>query len=426
MKQIRKVYFDNNSPLVATKKQKRAISYFWYGFLIFLVTAIIILFGNKYLSGSACQAIQIVALVLMISGSVTLMKYKFDDKYLKNVFTIYFLYSLTVVARGLELNYNALKTTLLDGAYGILPYLTPLVILFPRKLAIYRQTFLTHLILGVLFIIHCILYYDIIHNPDWLSQEALFYVEVIVGALGFPVVFLLSLYMYNKKAVNLFAFIVLLVSIFFLIYRARRGALFLSLASLAGAGMMYLIYTKRTVLVIFISIILVILSTFFLSGFKAPGMFSFLMARQDEDTRSGVEGYMRASMHSRQEWMLGKGMNGKYFCPLVMNIADKSYERGVIETGYLQIVLKGGYISLILLLCILIPGVFKGFFDSKNMFCKAAAMFIVLWIVSLYPSVPNNFSMNYLFLWIAVGICYSEKLRELPDSIIKTHLQRFK
>jgi len=74
----------------------------------------------------------------------------------------------------------------------------------------------------------------------------------------------------------------------------------------------------------------------------------------------------------------------------------------------------------------LVPAVFKGFFDSKNMFCKAAAMFIVLWMVSLYPSVPNNFSMNYLFLWIAVGICYSEKLRQLPDAIIKTHLQRFK
>jgi len=421
-----RILYTANNPLVATKKQKRAVAYFWYGFLVFLVTAILILFGNKYLSGSQCQAIQIVALAFMISGSVTLMRYKFDDKYLKNVFTIYFLYSITVVARGIELNYNALKTTLLDGAYGILPYLTPLAILLPRKMVLYKQAFLTHLILGILFIIFIIVYYDVIHTQDWMSQEALFYVEVIVGTLGFPAGFLLSIYMYNKRPVTLFTLLVMLVAIFFLIYRARRGALFLCITSVAGAGMMYLIYTKRTLLVIFISIILVTFSTFFLSGIKAPGMFSFLMARQDEDTRSGVEGYMRASMHSRQEWMLGKGMNGKYFCPIVMNQADKSYERGVIETGYLQIVLKGGYISLILLLCMLVPAVFKGFFDSKNMFCKAAAMFIVLWMVSLYPSVPNNFSMNYLFLWIAVGICYSEKLRQLPDAIIKTHLQRFK
>jgi len=421
-----RILYTANNPLVATKKQKRAVAYFWYGFLVFLVTAILILFGNKYLSGSQCQAIQIVALAFMISGSVTLMRYKFDDKYLKNVFTIYFLYSITVVARGIELNYNALKTTLLDGAYGILPYLTPLAILLPRKMVLYKQAFLTHLILGILFIIFIIVYYDVIHTQDWMSQEALFYVEVIVGTLGFPAGFLLSIYMYNKRPVTLFTLLVMLVAIFFLIYRARRGALFLCITSVAGAGMMYLIYTKRTLLVIFISIILVTFSTFFLSGIKAPGMFSFLMARQDEDTRSGVEGYMRASMHSRQEWMLGKGMNGKYFCPIVMNQADKSYERGVIETGYLQIVLKGGYISLILLLSMLVPAVFKGFFDSKNMFCKAAAMFIVLWMVSLYPSVPNNFSMNYLFLWIAVGICYSEKLRQLPDAIIKTHLQRFK
>ncbi len=416
----------NNNPLAVSKKQLRSISFFWYGFLIFTVTAIFILIGNKYLSGAACQGIQVVALSMMVIEAIDIMKFKFDDPYLKNMFTIYVIYSLTVIPRGLQFDFASIKTLLLDGGYGLLPYLTPLVVLLPRNFVVYKKTFITLLILGGIFILFDIAYYKIIHNPDWLDLESQLFIEIFVGALAAPVSFLLSIYLYNSKFTNIFASAVMLIAVYFLIYRARRGSLALCLTSVAAAGMMYLIYTKRTALIILISIILISFNTIFLSGIKLPGMFSFIMARKDEDTRSGVEDYMRAGMQSKKDWLIGKGINGTYYCPFFIDLVTGSYERPVIETGYLQIILKGGIISLTLLLLILFPAVYKGFFDSQNIFSKAAAMYVLLWIISLYPTVANDFSMKYVFLWIAVGICYSKKIRSLSDDIIKTHLKRLK
>jgi hypothetical protein len=423
---VRQKKLYDNDPLAVSKKQQRSIGFFWTGFTIFVVTAIFILIGNKYLSGATCQAIQVVALSLMVIGATDLMKYKFDDEYLKNVFTIYFIYSLTVVANGAKFDFASIKTLLLDGGYGILPYLTPLVILLPRNFVIYKKTFTTLLIFGAVFIIFDMVYFEIIHNPDWADLESQLYIEIFVGALAAPVGFLLSIYLYNSKFTTLFAAVVMLVTVYFLIYRARRGSLALCLTSVAAAGMMYLIYTKRTALIIVISIILISFNTIFLSGIKLPGMFTFLMARKDEDTRSGVEDYMRAGMQSKKDWLIGKGINGTYYCPFFVDLVTGSYERPIVETGYLQIILKGGIISLTLLLLILVPAVYKGFFDSKNIFTKAAAMYVLLWIMSLYPTVANDFSMKYVLLWIAAGICYSKNIRSLSDDIIKVHLKRLK
>ena len=124
------------------------------------------------------------------------------------------------------------------------------------------------------------------------------------------------------------------------------------------------------------------------------------------------------------DWIIGKGINGKYFCPTIDNVNDATGYRESIETGYLQIILKGGLVSLTLLLLILIPAVYKGLFNSKNVLSKSAAIWIFLWIIYLKPIVGNTFSMHYLIVWIAVGICYSKKIRNMSDITIKSYLQR--
>ena len=133
---------------------------------------------------------------------------------------------------------------------------------------------------------------------------------------------------------------------------------------------------------------------------------------------------MYADMSST-DWIIGKGIKGKYYCPIVENVndAEGAGYRDNIETGYLQIILKGGIISLALLLLMFIPAVYKGLFKSKNVLSKAAAMWVLLWIVYLYPSGGIVFSMNYLLVWVSVGICYSEKIRNLSNNTIKTYLQ---
>jgi hypothetical protein len=144
------------------------------------------------------------------------------------------------------------------------------------------------------------------------------------------------------------------------------------------------------------------------------GMFSFILERAEEDTRTGVELYFYNDMHPI-DWAIGRGINGKYYCP---DIEESSDYRILIETGYLQIILKGGIIFLSLYLLMAVPALILGIFYSKNLLSKAAGIWILVALLSLYPATVNTFNLNYLLVWISMGICYSSHIRRMTDHIV--------
>lgn len=139
------------------------------------------------------------------------------------------------------------------------------------------------------------------------------------------------------------------------------------------------------------------------------GMFGSIIGRSGEDTRSYVVLYFFDDMNLK-DWIIGKGINGQYFCP-----TEDSFYRNGIESDYLNIILKGGIVDLGLLLLILIPAVFKGLLYSKNMLSKAAGIWILFYIFCLFPTPNTKFTLFYLIVWTSVGICYSKKIRALSD-----------
>jgi hypothetical protein len=152
------------------------------------------------------------------------------------------------------------------------------------------------------------------------------------------------------------------------------------------------------------------------------GVFGFLVERGTEDTRTPVEECFYDDMKER-DWIIGRGMAGEYFCPIVEEDADIKGYRAAIETGYLQIILNGGMISLGLLLLMAVPAIICGIFFSKNILSKAAGFWILLWMLSLYPANVATFSLNYILVWISIGICYSGTIRNMPESVIKQSFQ---
>lgn len=374
------------------------------------------------LSPAGWQGMEIIALILIVTGAVRLIKYKFDNKYLQSVFPIYLLVSISVIFRIQSFDYNNLKLLIFEMPFTFFCYLVPLVILFPRNLQVYRKFFNATLIFGVTCILFVFYYFPILHNPVRADRQSLGAAETCFS-LAFPLGILLLTYIYHPKKLLYFAGIVLTISLYFLIYRARRGAMFLCLSTIAASGMIYLIYTKRTVLIIILSVLFALIGSVLVSNVKLPGLFDFLMERKDEDTRSLVEIAMKADMQTK-DWLLGKGIDGSYFCPGIDEGNLTGY-RNIIETGYLQIILKGGILSLILMALIILPAIYLGLFKSKNVLSKAAGMYALLWVVYLYPTVVTTFNFYYIMLWIFVGICYSKTIRQLPDITIKNHLQRF-
>ncbi len=420
-----------DSLIAVSKKTVTGLNIFWYGFIIYTTFFGLSTISDAFVSASICQGFQIIGLGLCIVGGAMTFRFKFDDKYLSIVFGLFMAYSMIIVLRGGEYDMNTIKKMLFSVGLGALPYFTPLVMLWPRNFQVYRTMFTMLLVSGVLFILFTAVFWNIAHNPNRLSLASQSFADVFISLLAIPLCYIFLTYMYHQKGKqgfglgkkNLFAILVTLLALYIAIYRARRGSIFIIGSTMAVAGMLYFIFSKNRVMTIFMAILVFSGSALFFIGRQMPSMFSFVMERGNEDTRSGVEQYMSADM-SGMDWIIGKGIHGEYFCPIVITVDDSSGYRDVIETGFLQILLKGGYTSLILLLMILLPAIHRGIFKSRNLLSKASAVYILLWLAACYPSVVVGFTFHYIVLWVAVGICYSEQIRSLPDSTIKYYLQK--
>jgi hypothetical protein len=199
----------------------------------------------------------------------------------------------------------------------------------------------------------------------------------------------------------------------------------MSLTILVAAYIIYYFTSKGKILRIILSVFL--LFFLFIYGREVysanrGGMFGLITGRLEEDTRSGVVENFKNSM-STLDWVFGKGMNGQYYCPGISETEGTvTIFRSVIETGYLQIILKGGILSLVMFLLIAIPAMLKGFFFSRNLLSKASAAWILLFIIYLYPTTINSLTLNYLIIWLSIGICYSTEIRNMSDESIITLL----
>lgn len=124
----------------------------------------------------------------------------------------------------------------------------------------------------------------------------------------------------------------------------------------------------------------------------------------------------------RSEMLIGRGALGKYFSPWFYNwsqVGGDHYYRSVVESGYLQMILKGGYVLFFLHLGILIPSAFLGIFGGKNIYVRSAGYTIISYLI-LWPfSYYSVYSAEYLLLWMAVGATLSPKIRNLKDCDFK-------
>ena len=416
-----------------SKKKLASLNYFWIGFSIYTLFYGWSTTNNSFLSPALSQGFQILGFIIFAVGAASLFKFKFDNKYLQFLFTIFLVYNTIVVLRGATYDFNSVKKMFMSVGLGILPYFTPLVILLPRNLTVYKKACNALIIMGASYIIFVFAFYDVLHDPDRVNLESQALTDIFFALWAYPVSFLLLTYYYHagKKAlfglgkINLFAIAVMLLALFFSIYRARRGSIFMCATTMMAIIMIYFIYSKNKAMMIFTGVVFAGAIGLFMAGRNTPSIFNFLIERSDEDTRTGVEEYMKADMSST-DWIIGKGFNAHYFCPTVEDVNDiegLGY-REVVETGYLQIILTSGIVGLVLLMMILIPAAFLGIFKSQNILSKGAGIFVLLWVIYEYPTISVGFTMHYILVWISAGICYSQKIRNLPDMAIKAHFQR--
>jgi len=404
------------------KRINRRLNIFWLGFILY--TAVFAIGAGLERTYTINPILQLIGFAMFVPTAMGLIRYRFDSIYLAVIYTLYCVWLLSIIIRGLPFDSAYSQFLLFNGDFGILPYFVPLLLLFPRDLEFYKKLFNVITIFGILYLVYDILFANILlssdRTPNLVNQNA---AERFTKSLSVPIGFLLFTFNYHSKKRKLFAIGIILIDLLLTIYRARRGLVFICSMTIIFSCLLYFVFARTKLLIVVFSIVLAFFAFNFISAYthNKNNIFTFLVERSEEDTRTPVEDCFYADMES-QDWVIGKGLKGDYYCPYVDEDDITGY-RDSIETDYLNFILKGGVINLGLLLLILIPAIFKGLFYSKNTLSKAAGLWILLWMVCLYPANVTTFTLNYMLVWISVGICYSREIRNLPDEVVKEYFK---
>ena len=401
-----------------SQKKLIALNFFFIGFIVYTLSYVIK--GNPHIPIKIGEVLQYIGIVLFIPSASYLIRYRIKNNYLKIIFAIYLIWSISIIFRGIHLNYDSIKTMLVDANFGIFIYIAPFIILFPQKFRFYKNLFDLIVILAISFLLFDVLFIKQLLDRSSATQDV---IEYLAKFLSIPCGYILLTYKYHSRNRKLLAFGVMIISLLFALYKARRGLSLICGSILIFSYFLYLVNTKRVVITIYLSVLLVLGGVYYESSIyniNNNKLFSFIAKRGEEDTRTPVELYFYSDFKTN-DWIFGRGINGEYYCPNIDKDQLTDY-RSYIETGYLEIILKGGIIFLGLYLLILVPAFFLGLFYSKNILSKAAAIWIIISLIALYPSTVNTFTLNFLLIWISAGICYSSELRNLSDNQIKTFL----
>lgn len=394
-----------------------AFKIFWVGFLIYTIS-----FTLTYIpviNDHVANIFKSIGILLFIPAAINQIQWKFESKYLMFVFSLYCLCVFTVILRGFNFDLTYIKIMLTDPFEGIFSYICPLILLFPLKPGYLKNIFKIIVILSISYIVIAFIVINLFFESGVnLTSQSVF--EYTTKTLSLPIGFILLTYPYQSKNRTLLAFFTILLIFFFSAIRARRGLMFVSINMLVFSYFIYFYLHKMKFFLFTLSLLLI--STIYFFGTKIysenqSGIFSYISDRLNEgidETRSGVEDDLFQDMEFK-DWVIGKGINGSYYSPGLDGEDFRDYRTG-IETDYLAIILKGGLINLGLLLLIAIPAIFKGLFYSRNILSKAAGIWILLYLFDLYPLPVTDFTLNYLLVWISIGICYSNTIRNIPEN----------
>lgn len=137
------------------------------------------------------------------------------------------------------------------------------------------------------------------------------------------------------------------------------------------------------------------------------------------------------------EKIVGRGSLGTYFSEYMEHTKRYTVEilkkpwwgdaeiRITIEVGYLQMILKGGFILLILNFLFFMFASYKAIFRSNNKFTKRLGYYILIISMLSIVSMRPTFAPTFIILWMAIGTVLSKKNREMQDDEIEA-LIKFK
>jgi hypothetical protein len=337
-----------------------------------------------------------------------------ESKYFRFVVYIFLSYQLLLIVRGPSLSYNLFKSYL-QNDYLLWPSLIPLVVFFNKEDLTFFYFIKSFYYLGIAFLFVCII------DRSLVLQRAT--AEAFILPFAFTCGFLFLNSKYLPKKVTWTAFISLVIGLLSFIYLARRNAV-LSFSLLLLLGIYFWLRNLNAFRFLrLIPIFSLITIAVLVGSDKVPAALTEKFTeRLAEDTRSAVfDNYFKGM---EEHMVYGKGVNGTYYSPIEAQETDEGVtyseisNREVIENGYLQMILTGGYINVILFGLVMVPAVFLGIFKSKNHLSRVCGLVILLWLVDMSVYGLPRLQLEYALVWLSAAVCYQTSFRERSDEEI--------
>jgi hypothetical protein len=142
-----------------------------------------------------------------------------------------------------------------------------------------------------------------------------------------------------------------------------------------------------------------------------------------QDTRTGLYVEVLSSVFENNTLIFGGGATAKYKSEMFFTI-DEGRGRYGAEVGFLNTLLYSGIIGVTLYFLVLSSASYYAINYSNNFLSKILGVFISFrWLLFFIEDV-TKYDMNFYFLWIAIGMCFSIQFRKCTDSEIKTWLMK--
>jgi hypothetical protein len=338
----------------------------------------------------------------------------FESKYFKFIFLLFLGYQFALIIRGPVPNYNIFKYYI-QNDYVFWPSVIPLVVFFNKEDLTFFYFIKSFYYLAIAFLVFSVL------DRFLITQRAT--AESFILPFAFTCGFLLLNAKYFTKKITWVAFVSLVVGLLSFIYLARRNAV-LSFALLLFLGIYYWLknlHASRFLRMVPLFSLIMIAA---LIGFdKIPVSFTEKFTeRLGEDTRSEVfDNYFKGM---DEHMVFGKGVRGTYYSPIEQQETDDGVtyaeisNRDVIENGYLQMMLTGGYVNIILFGLVLLPAIFLGIFKSRNHLSRVCGIIILLWLIDMSVYGLPRLIIEYILVWMCAAICYKASFRQQSEEEI--------
>lgn len=138
------------------------------------------------------------------------------------------------------------------------------------------------------------------------------------------------------------------------------------------------------------------------------------------DTRTFLYLEVLQSTKLYNSWIFGRsparGNMSESFGELDLN---KRNERNGNEVSILNYFVWLGIVGVIFIFLLFYQATNLAIFYSNNIFSKIIGLFIAFRWAFAWVEDTNVFYINYLYLWIFIGICFSEKFRIMTDKEMK-------